>query len=111
MMKDLYTFDADLAAAKRTYEAVTEAYVAVMERLAIPYRRVQGDPGNMGGSFSHEFHFPSASAGQDSLLICPKCDVGRNVEVANEENCPGCGEEMVASRGIEIGHTFLLGDR
>ena len=59
-MKDLYTFDADVTTAMMTYEAVNKAYSTFFDRLGIPWRRVEGDCGDIGGQRSHEYHFPAA---------------------------------------------------
>ena len=57
--------------------------------------------------------------GQDSLLICSECGEGKNAELGDDEVCFSkivnpdykCGSERRVRRGIEVGHTFLLGDR
>lgn len=111
-MKDLYTFDTDVTTAMLTYEAVNNAYSTFFDRLAIPFRRVEGDCGDIGGQRSHEYHFPAA-IGQDSLLICSKCDSGYNIEFEERnslEKCPDCGGNLVSSKGIEVAHAFLLSD-
>lgn len=73
----------------------------------------QFDP---GGELSHEYHFP-ANIGQDKLLICTDCGHGLSSELLegkkeDERKCAACGSEAVAeSKGIEVGHTFLLGQK
>ena len=113
-MQDLYTFDTDLGAAERTYEAVTGAYEAIFSRLGVGWVRVRGEGGSMGGELSHEFHFP-ANIGQDSLLLCERCGAGTNTELERREPCPeqrtGCPGPEERRKGIEVGHTFLLGER
>ena len=113
-MQDLYTFDADLGTAERTYSEVTEAYEKIFSRLGVPWIRVRGEGGSMGGSLSHEFHFP-ANIGQDTLLLCDKCPAGANLEVESSVRCCGdqvnCGGPTMRTKGIEVAHTFLLGDR
>ena len=72
---------------------MSSAYDRIFERLGVPWVRVRGDGGVMGGSqcLSHEFHFP-ANIGQDSLLLCSKYKTGVNLEVGWEEGrCPQCG--------------------
>ncbi len=115
IMKDLYTFDKSIEDAKETYEQVNEAYDKLFERLAVPFVKVTGDPGSIGGSVSHEYHFP-AKIGEDVLLQCQKCKKGTNVEMGKNGNniqCSIChGEEKFKKvKGIEVGHTFLLGDK
>ena len=113
-MQDLYTFDRDLRAAEETYQVVSEAYQRIFARLGVPWVRVRGDCGAMGGQVSHEYHFP-ASIGQDSLVLCQKCGSGANLELGETQVCPvqepGCGGASLRSRGIEVAHTFLLGEK
>ena len=106
LMKDLYSFDADRSSGERTYEAVTEAYLDFFNRLGVPFHRVEGESGVMGGNVSHEYHFP-ADIGQDRLLLCaqaPARCAGKNADVDGEQKCAaGYGEDMIFSRGIEGG--------
>lgn len=64
----------------------------------------------MGGSRSHEFHYP-ADVGDDTLLQCKKCGFGMNKEMSPKlEECPKCsGTDIESTKAIEVGHTFLLG--
>ena len=82
-MKDLYTFDFNSKDAMKTYESVKQAYVNLFDELKLPYFIAAADSGNMGGTLSHEFHFPS-SKGEDTLISCTSCD-----EVYNEELSDG----------------------
>lgn len=61
-MKDLYTFDARPEEAKVTYAAVRGAYDRIFTRLGVPFRSVEADSGNIGGSLSHEYQYASRSA-------------------------------------------------
>lgn len=81
-MKDLYTFDYNAEKALETYEAVKMAYTQMFNELKIPYLVASADSGNMGGSLSHEFHFPS-SKGEDTLISCTNCDHVYNEELAD----------------------------
>ena len=110
-MQDLYTFDQDPEAARKTYQEVSNAYNRIFTRLGVPYTVVQGDSTSMGGASSHEYHFP-AKIGQDTLLLCDQCKVGFNSELGGEGGgCKECGGKLKESKGIEVGHTFLLGTR
>lgn len=82
IMKDLYTFDYNVEEALETYEAVKLAYTHLFNELKIPYLVAAADSGNMGGSLSHEFHFPS-SKGEDTLISCSNCDHVYNEELAD----------------------------
>jgi len=109
-MNDLYTFDTDSESAMETYQLVTSAYNKIFTRLNVPYVVVAGDTGQIGGSISHEYHFP-APIGQDTLQVCQTCGFGANVELGEREECKNCGGRMIKSKGIEVGHTFLLGKK
>ena len=111
-MKDLYTFDKDQESAEETYTQVTAAYHNIFTRLGVPWVRVAGEAGAMGGSVSHEYHFP-APIGQDTLLVCDTCGAGTNKELAADLACADtcCSRQVRERRGIEVAHTFLLGDR
>lgn len=79
IMKDLYTFDKTEAEAHATYADVREAYRNLFDELKLPYIEARADSGNMGGSLSHEFHFPS-NLGEDDLITCTSCDYAKNEE-------------------------------
>lgn len=80
-MKDLYTFDLTEASALETYREVQGAYRAFFDDLKLPYIVAEADPGKMGGSLSHEYHYPSAS-GEDTILSCKSCSHTFNEEAA-----------------------------
>ncbi len=61
-MKDAYSFDADEAAARQSYETMAVAYARVMSRLGLEFRAVQADTGAIGGDLSHEFQTPSRAS-------------------------------------------------
>ncbi|KAL8590358.1 hypothetical protein ACOMHN_011572, partial [Nucella lapillus] len=115
-MKDMYTFDTDEQAAMETYQLICDAYCNVFDRIGVPYKKVQGSTGNIGGSLSHEFHY-LADVGEDSLWLCPKCGLQVNKELAEdksrEELCQNPGEDckLSESKGIEVGHCFYLGTK
>lgn len=79
LMKDLYTFDANIDDAMKTYNEVKAAYVAFFDELKVPYLVAEADSGAMGGNLSHEFHF-ATPAGEDNIWNCDSCSY-----VANEE--------------------------
>ena len=116
-MKDLYTFDRNLELAASNYEEVTGAYVNFFTELGISFVQVRGDTGAIGGSVSHEFHFDVGGIGEDRLFTCPKCLRAENTAVMKSEDrfvdCKECGGaiKLDKSHGVEVGHTFLLGDR
>ncbi|KAG5873365.1 hypothetical protein JTB14_022968 [Gonioctena quinquepunctata] len=112
LMKDMYTFDIDVDSAKKTYEEVCESYNRIFDRIGLEYVKVLGTSGNMGGTLSHEYQF-KAPIGEDNILSCANCNYSANVEVCGDQNCPNCKEEshITLHNGIEVGHTFFLGDK
>lgn len=104
----------EMATAARGTSTSSEPGGEVVQLPAL-VRRVVGDTGDIGGQRSHEFHL-LADIGQDDLLVCPDCERGNNLEVdgrKNIEECSACGgrTELRASKGIEVAHAFLLGDK
>lgn len=112
LMKDLYSFDVDVESAKKTYNMICKAYQDIFNNIGVKYVKVLGDSGMMGGSLSHEFHY-TVPVGEDSLLICNTCNGGINKQVeSNKAVCDICGNESFSeTKGIEVGHTFVLGTR
>ena len=111
-MKDLYTFDSDLEGAKRTYDTIVDVYSDFFNSLDVPWKRVTADCGDIGGQLSDEFHFLS-SVGQDSLVVCSKCDISFNTEIQSDvsvSQCSKCNGTLNITKGIEVAHSFLLGD-
>lgn len=112
-MKDLYSFDLDLEAARETYEQVNEQYARVFKHLGIPYVKINADTGVMGGNTSHEYHILT-SIGEDLIVKCAACERAVNKELCNEDGtiCAKCHKDTLETcQGIEIGHTFILEDK
>lgn len=109
-MTDLYSFDSTIEDCQRTYDLVTEAYDRILNRIGVPFVRVLADSGDMGGSYSHEYHYCSPF-GEDVIYSCEQCALKYNGEtLKNGLNCPVCSSNMEKLQGAEIGHTFILGD-
>lgn len=118
LMNDLYSFDVSLENAKRTYQLMTRVYEKIFSLLALPCVRVDGDPGNIGGQYSHEYQLP-VSSGEDQLVQCKTCSSFYNVEMykkvdqdlAKENKCINCGSsDLERTQALELAHTFLLSD-
>lgn len=111
LMKDLYSFDEDVEIAKKTYNMICKTYEDMFDTIGVKYTKVLAATGMMGGSLSHEFHY-TVPVGEDTLLICNKCNYGVNKEVdPNKTTCDKCSESFIETKGIEVGHTFLLGTK
>jgi len=81
LMKDAYSFDADLDAFRVSYRQMYDAYHRVFERCALTFRAVEADSGEMGGSESREF-MAVAAVGEDDFVWCSNCEYAANVEAA-----------------------------
>ncbi|RDW71950.1 hypothetical protein BP5796_07984 [Coleophoma crateriformis] len=115
LMKDLYTFDYSEEQALATYHEVRQVYARLFDELKIPYLIAEADSGDMGGSLSHEFHFPT-SVGEDHIISCMSCNYIANEEMAESLGCkdilptdsdPGYGQVKVW-RGISQDRNTLI---
>ena len=67
-MKDAYSFDRDLDAARaRATTRMYDAYVRIFERMGLTFRAVAADTGAIGGIRSHEFQV-IADTGEDAIV-------------------------------------------
>ena len=105
---------------------VCTAYETIFDRLNLKYRKAKASVGAMGGQRSHEYHVDSI-VGEDKIFTCPSCDKSVSTDLARESNqhfidtkdlckildCKGeVADGLVEhSNCIEVGHTFILGDR
>jgi prolyl-tRNA synthetase len=67
LMKDAYSFDANVEQLNGSYDAMYEAYCRIFDRCGIPYAVVEAESGPIGGDSSHEFMVPS-STGEDTII-------------------------------------------
>ncbi|HEY4065976.1 MAG TPA: proline--tRNA ligase [Burkholderiaceae bacterium] len=80
-MKDAYSFDRDIEAARKSYDQMFDAYTKVFERMGLTFRAVVADNGSIGGVRSHEFQV-IADTGEDAIIYCPTSDYAANIEMA-----------------------------
>ncbi len=81
ILKDAYSFDADIEQLNASYDAMYEAYCRIFDRCGVPYAIVEAESGPIGGDSSHEFMVPSTT-GEDTIIQCPACDYAANKERA-----------------------------
>ncbi len=81
IMKDAYSFDRDVVAAKASYQVMAKAYRAIFDRFGLQYRAVAADSGAIGGDLSEEFQVIAAT-GEDAIVYCPDSDYAANMEKA-----------------------------
>ncbi len=80
-MKDAYSFDRDIEAAKVSYQNMSAAYRRIFDRFGLRYRAVAADSGAIGGDMSEEFQVIAAT-GEDAIVYCPNSDYAANMEKA-----------------------------
>ncbi|MGF1459813.1 MAG: proline--tRNA ligase [Leptolyngbyaceae cyanobacterium] len=81
IMKDAYSFHADEASLKATYQDMYGAYTQILQRCGLQFRAVDADSGAIGGSGSTEF-MVLADAGEDEVLYTEDGQYAANVEKA-----------------------------
>src|SRR5208283_1842015 len=81
IMKDAYSFDADVQGAEKSYMAMFGAYENIFKRCGLRFRAVEADTGEIGGKFSHEF-MVLADTGEDIIIFCDTCGYAANLERA-----------------------------
>ncbi|MBI5231891.1 MAG: proline--tRNA ligase [Coriobacteriales bacterium] len=80
VMKDAYSFHVDQTSLQEHYDEMSRAYGRICERLALEYRPVVADSGQIGGKVTTEF-MALAEAGEAELVYC-ECGWAANVEAA-----------------------------
>ena len=81
-MKDAYSFHMTKEDLEEYYERAYHAYERIFRRIGMKnFIAVKSDSGMMGGSISHEFMLLTP-IGEDTIVICPKCGLCANMEVA-----------------------------
>ena len=114
LMKDLYSFHANVEDLDSYYDRATEAYTKIFNRFGIGEKTYFTFAS--GGSFakySHEFQ-TLTPAGEDLIYICDKCKIAVNKEVLAdvESACPKCGnKELREEKAVETGNIFKLMDK
>ena len=81
LMKDGYSFHANVEDLDREFNAVEEAYKKVLNRLGLNFRIVEADSGAIGGTGSKEL-MVLADSGEDTIAVCNSCEYGANIEAA-----------------------------
>jgi len=102
LMEDGYSFHKDEEDMKREFNNMEATYSRIFKRLGLDFRVVEADSGAIGGSGSKEF-MVIADSGEDTIIICEKCEYSANVEAAKRapKQAPTYkeGEEPQMSQG------------
>ena len=84
IMKDAYSFDRDDESLRESYDKMFNAYKRIFDRLEIDYKVVNAAVGAMGGDLSEEFQ-AITDRGEDTIVLCDKCDYASNIEVSTKQ--------------------------
>ncbi len=99
-MKDGYSFDVDQASFDRSYRQMYDCYCRILGRMALDFRAVEADAGNIGGSNSHEFQV-LADSGEDTIVYATDGDYAANLERAVGAPPPRRGEPGDAMHTVD----------
>lgn len=113
MMKDLYSFHTSEEDLMKYYDKVKDAYLKVFERCGLKAYYTLAAGGEFTANFTHEFQVLS-EVGEDTVLICEKCEYAENVEISklkDGDDCPKCGGKVQSHKSIEAGNIFPLGTK
>ncbi len=86
-MKDMYSFHTNDEDLDQYYEKAKEAYLKVYARCGLTAYVVEASGGAFSDKPSHEFSVIT-SAGEDTILVCEKCQTAQNIEVATGKIIP-----------------------
>ena len=101
-MKDMYSFHASEEDLDEYYEKVKEAYLKVYQRCGLDAYIVEASGGAFTDKYSHEFSIITP-AGEDTIIICKKCNAAQNLEVAEGKIKPiNDSEEELPLKEVKI---------
>jgi len=109
LMKDAYSFDADLPGLDVSYQKMYDAYCRIFSRCGLPYVVCEAESGPIGGDVSHEF-MVLTEAGEDVVAMSENGDYAANLERATcaaPRGAPGqggTGVSPVAQPGAAVPH-------
>jgi len=112
LMKDLYSFHADVKDLDMYYERAIRAYKKIYKRLGLDAVLTEASGGTFS-KFSHEFQV-FLKSGEDEIVYCKKCHFAQNKEINTVRAggpCPSCGAIISIERGSEVGNIFRLGTK
>ncbi len=112
LMKDAYSFDADISQLNKSYDAMFEAYHRIFDRCGLPYVVVEAESGPIGGDSSHEFMVP-CSTGEDRVIQCVKCGYAANqerAEIGVASKTVECDPAASAYERVETPHKRTIKD-
>jgi len=108
-MKDMYSFHVSDEDLDKYYEVVKASYSRVFEKCGLNAYVIEASGGAFTDKYSHEFSVETA-AGEDTILICDKCNTAQNLEIAEgkvsnpdeKEEAELDMEEIEIERGFSV---------
>ena len=134
LMKDAYSFDLDADRARVAYNKMFVSYLKTFARMGLTAIPMEADTGPIGGDMSHEFII-LAETGESGVYfhkdwlqadLVADIDYGSDLqpfvdkftsiyaradEKHDPDDCPVAKENLMTTRGIEIGHIFYFGTK
>ncbi len=113
LMYDAYTFDENENNAKDTYMNFFNSYMRIFNRIGVKVLPVfTEDTGSIGGKISHEFIIPcSIGESEFSYENDNIKDIDKFTEFDSIKTSFDTNKYSNKSKGIEVGHIFLLGKK
>jgi prolyl-tRNA synthetase len=126
LMKDAYTFSADEASGLVLYDTMYATYFRIFRRMGLTVIPFKADTGLIGGDHSHEFQVVAETGESaiyydralEALTASDHIDIdairARYSAADEKHDASTCGvapENLVAARGIEVGHIFYFADK
>ena len=102
-MKDAYSFDKDEEGLDISYHKMFDAYKKIFDRIGLNYAIVKADTGVMCGSLSEEFQ-AITDIGEDTVVLCDKCDYSSNIEESKHIPDDPIKEELKEKELVETPH-------
>lgn len=135
LMKDAYSFAIDAEAARAEYNKMFISYLLTFQRLGLTAIPMAADTGPIGGELSHEFVILADTG--ESEVFCHKDWMKRSLDAGDvdyssdlqpivdtftnlyavtddKHDVKKSGvvpEDLIETRGIEVGHIFYFGDK
>jgi prolyl-tRNA synthetase len=137
LMKDSYSFDLTVDAARKSYNKMFVSYLRTFARMGLKSVPMVAETGPIGGNLSHEFIIladtgesevychqdlvqldpPGADVDYDSdLAPVVETFTGKYAATSEKHDAPRFEREVpatdrVTARGIEVGHIFFFGTK
>ena len=109
IMKDLYSFDKDIAGMNESYRKMSVAYTNIFTRCGLNFRAVEADSGAIGGGHSEEFTV-LAPEGESRIACCDACSYAASDEKAALRPIDAVAEEALPLEKVATpdAHTIAL---